>query len=319
MTLGIVEGTKPSDVEKNPLHYVDLYKSSGVVAFRRMGASEQDVVTVCRAMSPHLGWVYCVRDPKEMAWPYLQDHDKRIDVVTQEGRNGSDTTLIEWHIEGVSMKYPQYGGAWNMFNFKAAPGTGSTGFVDMCQLYDDLDTDVRSFFDKSEIIHFCNWTVPPTPEMSEQFKSSVKTGSKIIYSKDGDGYVASHSRPAVSAHPATGRPTLRTCPCNNMFGLQEHLLLVDDRPATEDEREYFAQQMSKIRWEICENEDRQKWYFWEEGDLLIVDLFRMAHGVRAGYEQGQRTFQGYWLHEVGVPEVPCPRLNELPADVSDCG
>lgn len=312
MTISCFFGVKPGDIGNDPQPYVESYKSNGAVAFKEIKAEESDVAQICAALSPHLGWTHTTQDQQTMAWPYLQDHDKRINVVTSEGRNEADATLIEWHLDGASMKYPQYGGAWNMFNFKAPEGTGSTGFVDMCQLYADLDDGEQDFFDRAEIIHLCNWSVPPSPEMSEQFIADVRSGSKVIYSKDGDGYVASHSRPAVSPHPATKKPTLRACPCHNMYGLQEHLLLFDGQPATDLHRHTFAELMDKVRWEICENEERQEWYFWDEGDLMIADLFRMAHGVRAGYSAGQRTFQGYWLHEFGVPEVPSPRLTDIP-------
>lgn len=294
---------------------IDSYKSVGVVAFRRINADETTVSDICAKMSPSAGWVHAAHENVTMSWPYLQDHDGRIDSLESEGRNHRDTTLIEWHVEGVSMKYPQYGGAWNMFNFKAPAGSGSTGFVDMCQLYEDLSDEERSFFDSATIIHFCNWKNVPTPEMSQAFIDNVLEGNTTIYSKDGDEYVASYARRAVSPHPSTGRPVLRVCPCRNMYGLQDHLLLIDDRLPTEDEREFFASTMNKVIFEISLNPERQMWYDWEEGDLLIVDLFRMAHGVRGGYEPGQRNFQGYWLHESGTPAEPNPRFASLPAKV----
>lgn len=300
------------------VHVDDLvsdYKATGLISLKSLYADHDAVAELCTLLSPHLKWHHYVDDTTFMAWPYKQDHDGRIGVVSDQGRNEPDVTLIEWHIEGVSMQYPQWGGAWNMYNFKAPPNSGSTGFVDMAGLYNDLSVDERKFLDSAEIIHFCNWTIPPTEEQFGKFMDSVSQGKRIIYSKDGDEYVASFSRPAVERHPAFGMSTLRTCPCHNSFGLQEHLLLVGGRIPSDGERDFFAKTMDKIRWEISENEERQHWYFWDEGDLLIVDLFRLAHGVRAGYEKGQRNFQGYWLFEPGVPEEPSPRLLSLPDDI----
>lgn len=91
--------------------------------------------------------------------------------------------------------------------------------------------------------------------------------------------------------------------------------LIASRYNHEDEPEFFASTMNKVIFEISLNPERQMWYDWEDGDLLIVDPFRMAHGVRGGYEPGQRNFQGYWLHESGTPAEQNPRFTSLPAKV----
>lgn len=50
--------------------------------------------------------------------------------------------------------------------------------------------------------------------------------------------------------------------------------------------------LAKLKTELNENLSIRYSQLWEEGDILIVDLFRMYHAVMGGFGANERKFTG---------------------------
>lgn len=287
--------------------FVDEFNVNGIIALRGHRYSEDDVLTIMDALGSRLSWTPFVQDTgSSLHWHYTQQYDTRVEELSLQGRNGSEEILIEWHVEGASLKDTQRAGGWNMDTFSAPKGTGSTGFVDMAGLVTLLPEPFYKLLSRSTIIHVPNWQ--HQPESAEEFKNrflrKVNQGLRKIWTLDGDSYVASYARPAIERHPDFGFEVLRICPCAAQWGVQDHLLLVDKGLPTKDEQLLFEEVLDWVRFQISANQENQFWWDWQENDFLIPDLFRLAHGVRGGFDAGQRKFEGYWAFPHGVGSQP---------------
>ena len=315
-------------IVSKPDLYADAYKQHGVIVFKEAYFSDEDVVKIFEALGPLLSLTAFATDKNgprlgRLSWPYLQDHDKAIRRDEDAGVNTSQKDLIEWHVEGVSMKWPQRAAGWNMEHFTCSSEFGKTGFVDMCKLYDDLLQEEKDFLNKAMIMHVPNWQDGDPFALSSQFidaihkssyEQSISTANLFVDAKrtkvtmiDGSNYIHSYSRRAVEPHPASGRMTLRVCPCGAPWGIQDHLVLFEDRKPTKEEFAFFDEIMAKVIDEITHNAERQMWHAWDEGDFVLPDLFRTAHGVRGGMQEGERRFRGNWCFAIGTPIDPMER------------
>jgi alpha-ketoglutarate-dependent taurine dioxygenase/predicted 2-oxoglutarate/Fe(II)-dependent dioxygenase YbiX len=315
-------------VVENPSLYAAAYKQHGMIVFKKAYFSDAEVVKIFRALGPELNFTAFATDdngPREdtLSWPYMQDHDKAIRQDEEDGVNSPEKDLIQWHVEGVAMRWPQYAAGWNMELFACSSEFGKTGLVDMCKMYDDLAEPEKEFLKKSRIIHVPNWQQGDPYKLSRKFIEAIyeapydenlSMADLFVQAKrdkvtmiDGDSYINSYSRQAVDPHPASGRDTLRVCPCSAPWGIQDHLVLFDGRQPTKEEIEFFDRLMVKITEEITYNNDIQMWHKWDEGDFALPDLFRMAHGVRGGMQEGQRRFRGNWCFAVGTQADPMER------------
>lgn len=322
------ENQTVEQIVSKPAFYADAYKQHGVIVFKKAYFSDDDVAEIFKVLGPLLELTAFATDENgprlgTLSWPYMQDHDKAIRRDEDAGVNTPQKDLIEWHVEGVSMKWPQYAAGWNMEHFTCSSEFGKTGFVDMCKLYDDLLQEEKDFLDKAKIIHVPNWQEGDPFALSAQFidaihnstyEESVSTADLFVDWKrnkvtmiDGSTYIHSYSRPAVEPHPASERMTLRVCPCGAPWGIQDHLVLFENRKPTKEEFTFFNEIMLKVIDEITYNAERQMWHAWDEGDFVLPDLFRTAHGVRGGMQEGERRFRGNWCFAIGTPPDPMER------------
>jgi len=246
------------------------------------------------------------------SWRYHQVHDLQIGWLIKGEQNDKNHEVIQWHVEGVSMKNTQSASMWWMYNFTAEPGTGNTGFVDMERLATKLPQNYRDLLEKSKVVHMPNWQHKPESMdgFRDTFEAKVDAFTEIIWTKDGDLNKASHSRPPLEISPKTGFETLRVCPCKAPWGPQDYLLSVDNRKPTDDEKALFSEFFEWLYDEITNNAANQIWWEWQEGDAVIPDLFRMAHGVKAGFQPGERSFHGFWCFPFGTSSEPEDRLPE---------
>lgn len=317
------ENVKAEQIVNDPRLYVSAFKQHGIIVFKKAYFSDDEVLSIFDSFSHELNFTARASSDDGslddvLSWTYIQKHDEVAQEMDSSGTNSATSDIIQWHVEGVSMKWQQRAAGWNMEHLTCERGSGQTGFVDMCQLFDDLSDDHQKFLDKTTIIHMPNWQCAPQNSESfrKAFTSAVSSGYRKIQVEDGEGYLYSYSRPAVQLHPSNGRSTLRTCPCFAEWGLQDYMLFYDGRFPTSDELTLFNQIMEIVSSEISRNTKRQMWHTWDEGDLVIPDLFRMAHGVRGGFSAGQRRFRGNWCFETGTPKDPMER-SKVEKDMTD--
>jgi alpha-ketoglutarate-dependent taurine dioxygenase len=68
----------------------------------------------------------------------------------------------------------------------------------------------------------------------------------------------------------------------------------EDREPSKDELDRFLNLSMRFTENVHHNEDIQQVHMWQENDLVVVDLFLMAHAVLGGFKPSERFFHGCW-------------------------
>jgi hypothetical protein len=96
----------------------------------------------------------------------------------------------------------------------------------------------------------------------------------------------------VREHPFRSGKVLRLCPSET-----PRLLLVDNRRPSDRDCQIFADVCNWVKGMFEPGSEMITWWEWQEGDVLIPDLISMVHGVRGGFNVGERIFTGRWAYE----------------------
>lgn len=239
-----------------------IFKETGVVVLRGYRFSTEEQSSLSTVLGDSLGWnMNSNADTYLRSTPYKGGHSDLEDDLPYTVT--ADRYLLDWHIEQVFYVYPILAGLWNMTKFTAPAGSGMTNFMDSCKLYETFTLEEQDFLNKSVIY----------------WKKQSNQGSGPYYTK------------AVDAHPISGKPTLRI---ETDIGCEvpPELYLLDKKEPSEQEKQKFKDLVHTLKTRLMENKELLIQQNWQEGDLLIVDLFRMYHSVLGGFGRGQREFTG---------------------------
>lgn len=199
---------------------------------------------------------------KKLKWghiPHMNIEDHEYSLKNMHDRNKKDQVFIPWHLEHVMNQNPQIAASWKMVKLSSEKGSGKTGFVHSNDVYELLDEDHKTFLDKCQII-----------DSEKSFKE----------------------RPAIRVHKNTGKKIIRIEPNNS----EELFSFNGEKPSTETVQK-FKEINYFIKQNVHENKEIQKWWEWEENDMLIVDLFSMNHCVKGGFNLGERLFTRVWAFD----------------------
>jgi alpha-ketoglutarate-dependent taurine dioxygenase len=251
--------------------YVDLFKKQAIIVFRGFKFSREQQLTITRIFGDHMNWYPNSNTPIETFWPYEENHSKSMDTW---GRHdvAKDEYLLMWHIEHMGHKNPAIGATWNMEKFSCERDAGSTLFVNISDVYDTFSEEDTSFLKKCEVSAIQYWDKPKSEKQQP----------------------ATHD--AVELYEPSGRHTLRL---NAVFKYGEdsfYLERFEGRKPSEEENERFYELALKFTKLVHNDEDLQQIHLWQENDLLVVDLFLMAHAVFGGFKPSERSFYGLWAH-----------------------
>jgi hypothetical protein len=169
-------------------------------------------------------------------------------------------------------KNPAIGATWNMEKFSCERDAGSTLFVNISDVYDTFSEEDTSFLKKCEVSAIQYWDKPKSEKQQP----------------------ATHD--AVELYEPSGRHALRL---NAVFKYGEdsfYLERFEGRKPSEEENERFYELALKFTKLVHNDEDLQQIHLWQENDLLVVDLFLMAHAVFGGFKPSERSFYGLWAH-----------------------
>jgi hypothetical protein len=78
------------------------------------------------------------------------------------------------------------------------------------------------------------------------------------------------------------------------FWEHNSLYQFNNQEPTEEQVIYYNNLIKKIHTTVKEDKEIRKVQQWSQGDLLIVDLEKMAHAVCGGFEPENRKFIGMW-------------------------
>ena len=238
------------------------YLNDGVVVLRGHTFSEDEQFNLVQRLGDLFGWSIDSNTQRETVPGSIYTGGHSADKTSSYGAASTDYVL-DWHIEQVYYISPIVAGIWNMTTFTAPRGHGNTLFVDAATLYNDLSEVEKDLLSNATVV----WSKPsPTT--------------------DGPYYTK-----AVGLHPVLGVPILRVETDRGCYSSPE-LYKVSGSPPSDSQIELFTRIMNKVKYRLTVDTDIRLTQEWEQGDLLVVDLYRMYHAVLGGFKYGERTFTG---------------------------
>jgi alpha-ketoglutarate-dependent taurine dioxygenase len=239
-----------------------IFVEKGVVLLRGHKFSTKEQLAMAKILGDKFSWNVCSDADSDTlnSAIYSGGHSSTMEKDYNQTR---EEYVLDWHIEQVYYVYPILAGLWNMTVFTADSESGNTRFVDSIGLFESLTDSDKEFLSLSVVA----WDKP------------LPNGSGPFFT------------PAVSDHPISKKPTLRVETDRGCISMPELALWSGVRP-TVNQIETFDGIMASIKSQLLGGQDIRYSQKWQEGDLLIVDLFRMYHAVMGGFKFGQRIFTG---------------------------
>lgn len=299
-----------SSTIKNIDKYAHSFIRHGFFVLNKAYLTNKQAEQILETVGQTLGWSL---PPSKNTDIYHQNCDE---PVKNKATKNLPDTMLHWRLEGVTTKYPQRAAGWNMHKFSCPPGTGGTGFVDTSKLWQDLPSHHKGFLQNAQIIHFPVFLGDEIKiaESVTHFSSWLGKGNKVIWTTINNELVPSFARNAMEHHPNSGMPCLMVCPCEKSCGPQDFILSVAGKSPSKDHKNQFVELFKWLRKEIDKPEN-QIWHEWEEGDFLVLDLFRMIHTAQGEFDVEQRAFHENWCFSKNTDHSFQQKIDAANADV----
>ena len=271
------------DIFSNINFYIDKFLTDGILFFKELNPTLDEQWDLMCTFGDLIGFVPDFSSGNVARSPFLslENEDHKYTFERHEaspfGFPGNSDIFIEWHIENIHKQNPQIAASWNMLHFDCNPKSGTTGFVNMANFFDNLPEEWKLFLNKVKI------------------KSTIDTGPNGVIIEKADA-LSGQERPIVVPHYKTQKPVLRM----GFYQNENIIYSIDDRQPTKEEIDFYNKIEHFISDSVTSKSDVQSWITWSKGDLVMVDLFLMAHAVRGGFNMGERIFCRIW----GYKEEP---------------
>jgi alpha-ketoglutarate-dependent taurine dioxygenase len=261
-SLTVIEITSIEDAISKLPSVVSAFNSDGVLVLRGAELSLEDQILFTQNLGDIYSWNFASDAPQSTIDTsiYQGGHSDNPD---KEYTQTNDEYVLDWHIEQVYYVHPILAGIWNMTTFTGPNGSGDTRFVDSIELYGLYSENDREFLANSIVV----WDKP------------APHGKGPFYTK------------VVDAHPVSGLPLLRVETDQGSYAMPK-LHTYAGAPATEEQIARLDELLAMLKDNLNENTSIRYSQHWQQGDLLVVDLFRMYHAVMGGFSAGQRKFTG---------------------------
>lgn len=249
-----------NEIIDNAEKILESFKTDIVVCIRGANLSIEDQHLVAQKLGDVFSWAPNSSEPS--GEQYVESH-KRLE--NKESLSG-DEVFLNWHMEHVEYDqtdFPIIAGIWNMLTFTTDSENGKTYFYDTANLYNNLSDKDKDFLSRCD----CTWSdyLRENPYVSQVVQTHWLTGEKVI---------------RLNLNERTTIP-------GNLYNF-------DNRKPTEDERNYFVGLRDFLVKTIQESTQDRIIHKWQQGDLLIPDLFKGAHAATGGFSSEQREFVGIW-------------------------
>lgn len=265
------------ELHENLDKIVQDFKGPGIAIIRGLTFTKEEQEDLTCDLGDRIGWFPNNRSVMSK-WnhSYQEDHghNAKTDVTTGE------EIVLDWHLEHVDYDsyIPLVGGAWNMQLFKCGSDNGRTYFL-------DSQAAIKKFSSKE--IEFLSKCVATWIDVDDS---------------------GPHHAQVITKHWLNNDPLIRI---EITRGVKTSLLTFEGRVPTSGEQNFYDQMTKKFMDIIDTDLDLRIEHRWEEGDLVIVDLFRMAHAVTGGFNSKDRKFNGIWLfskdpHKDGLTDDELP-------------
>jgi alpha-ketoglutarate-dependent taurine dioxygenase len=203
---------------------------------------------------------YTIGGARSNVHKYEEDHSERELI----GIAQSDDILLPWHMEHTYQSNPIVISTWNMINFSTDPENGKTYFIDCQKIYKDMPQNWKDFLINCKI---------NIPFFTDSFRP--------------DDYSA------IQNHWLTSNPSIRMIIGKESSKINK-LMSVNDNEPTQAQKDLFEEICFWIGNYVYDNEENRIVHKWQQGDLVIPDLFKLAHAVTGGFSPEDRKFIGVW-------------------------
>jgi alpha-ketoglutarate-dependent taurine dioxygenase len=262
ITINTIPYPGVDEIRNNFETYRSLFLENAIIAFRGAHCSKSEQDEVMRIFGDNLDW-----------WPNSRSsHDSRYEEthhrhMNSENVSNKDTMMLGWHLEHVQLTQGRYVGAsWCMNLFQCEPGSGNTFFVDMIGVYDSIPERFKEVLDSAEVEIKSFWG----PHDSN-------------YQNDAATYEI------VKPHWILGKKVARVFLADPSL---TELRSINGEAPTQEQLSLFQEALEFIFDQVKNNDSIQMVHEWQEGDMVISDMFRMAHAVGGGFDKEQRKLDG---------------------------
>jgi alpha-ketoglutarate-dependent taurine dioxygenase len=239
--------------------YKEKFLADSVVLFRNANLDYDTQAFFHSELTKRLN-CHTKLDENKKTSKYIEDHSKNPRLISSE----KNDVMLRWHVEHVTYKNPIVMSTWNMTKFTTDTENGKTYFVDCEKVYSEMPDDWKNFLSNCKANH--------------PGKNSWNSDEEF---------------PLVYDHWITGNPVLRTV-IREFSEDNCQLVSVNNKKPTEDDIKLFKKISSWVGKYIYNNENARIVQKWQQGDLLMVDIFKMAHAVTGGFDPKDREFIGMW-------------------------
>jgi alpha-ketoglutarate-dependent taurine dioxygenase len=252
-----VEYKSIDEIMDNIDKYKEKFIEDSVVVFRNANLSFDEQLSLHKSIGESFGW----QTHREEGSHYKENHSHNPNV----GVSGSDEIMLTWHVEHFYYSNPIVAGTWNMFHLNAEAGAGKTYFVDTSKVYELLDEDMKDFLSNC---------ILKTKTQEEFWPFATQTNYK-----------------AVLPHWLTNKPVIRI---SLSRWVDDEIFSINEKPPTEKDYEMFRNSALRVIDLIEKDESIRIVHDWKQGDLVLMDAFKLAHAVTGGFKSEDREFTGIW-------------------------
>ena len=271
----IVEAPSFEVFVNNIEDYAKEFVSNGVIAYRNANFSKEQQYEIMQKIGDTLNW-YPKTGYDYVGRTYYQENHERK-YKKNWSRGSGEKILLAFHMEHTDYINPMVGATWNMYLFTGDSKNGRTAFVDTSEIYKKMSKDWQMFL--SNCIEI------------------IEKDTKV---SDTEYELKKYKIQCVENHWFDNKPTIRIdldCP-DNINGIE----FVDKKEVTKEDLLLFQEIKNFVFDEIIKNESVRLYHEWKQGDLVIVDLFKMAHAVYGGFFPNEREFCGYWAYRSEITD-----------------
>ena len=258
----------------NANYYKNKLINDSVICFRNANLTEKEQFAFAKKLGELIGW-YLINDKSK----YIENHERKSEI-----KSGPDDIIVEWHVEHTYYVNPIVASTWNMYNFKTDNENGKTYFVDTNVVFEMLTDEEKDF------LLGCRITEPDFLK-----EAQLKHGFASSTLNFADNY------PIVTEHWLTNKPIIRLTLLPKPHIVK--LVSYKGEVPTQDNLDHFEIVVRKIEDIIWNNEDIRIVHKWQQGDLVIPDMFKLAHAVTGGFRPEDREFRGIWGYKDKIGAV----------------
>jgi len=265
----------PEYIIENINLYIDDFLSKGFLHFKNLNPTKQQEWDIMCAIGDVVGWNPNSALSNDPIPPYLPAHDESHSVSFQTWgiKPTKDQMLIPWHMEHPHKLNPPIGVLWHMIKFECSSTSGKTYLVNMRKMFEELPEDWKSFLINSEIFSF--YSTNPQGIINAESQESKVALRKIVV-----------------PHFYTKENTLRMS-----FFEKETIHKNKGKIVDLEETSKFIEIQNYIKNHLILDGHLIKKISWQKGDVVIADLFTMAHCVMGGFKEGTRVLSRIWCYK----------------------